>query len=162
MYDGAISGNPDILREFEKRRRNPKPSDSSLEYVSKMAAEAQAKYHYKGSSWSGENLREMAVKVGRDRVYDTVYRLYSQGVHSQPRTMNNYAADTPTGLVFSLAESDNFVEESLVTEFDFLYSIIGAADKHFEWGAEKVLDEVAERYVNAVGNINEVALGDTK
>lgn len=145
---------PAFAEEIRKRALKTLPTQNTPEEIKKYAREAQTKYKYKNVGWSDKSIRDMSEEVGRLDAYSTVYRLQSQITHGATRVMNDYVKAAPKGFTIEIGPSENWISESLVTAFDFLYSIAGEYDKMHELGFAKNIDAVAEKWVNQVDEIN--------
>lgn len=154
MFETTITNNPEILSKFNERRNSSKLDRELFEHVLDMAKKVEQKYAYKNGTWSDRDLRSMAQSVGRDSMYDLVYRLYSQNTHSFARTMNDYARSTSEGIEYSLAESENWIQEDLIAAFDCYSQIVEAVSKHFSWVDAEQLDLIKSRLWEAVDKIN--------
>lgn len=145
---------PELVKIMEERALNPLPTDTSPEEIEKRAKEAQEKHKYNNVSWSDKSIRAMSEEVGRLDAYLTVYRLQSQITHTATRVINDYVKIGKKGFTVEIGPSENWISESLVSVFDFLYSIAGEYDKMLELGFDKRLDAVAEKWVNQVDDLN--------
>lgn len=150
----AIEHTPEMMSLIEQREMHPKPGDETSKKIHDMAKQANDKYKYKGTSWSDKSIKEMAEEVGRGKQYGTIYRLHSQHVHSASRTINSYVSMTLTGLEYSMGISENEVEVSLVSAFDFFGTTFDQVGDHMGWGTEPKLKELVDRYVKAVHSLN--------
>lgn len=153
MFDYAKT-KPDLVKEMEDRVANPKVGDTNVEEVMKIAKEVQEKYKYNRTGWSDKTIYDMAVDVGRVDNYKTIYALQSQIAHTAVRVMNDYVKESGSGLNIMVGPGLNWIENDLVALFDFYYSIIGECDKLFQFGFDKRLDDIAKRYLDFVGDIN--------
>lgn len=149
-----VEQKPELLLQLEQRALKPKHGDVSIIEVREMAKKAQEKYRYKGYNWSDKSLGEMAEEVGKGGQYKTMYRLSSQHAHSHARVMNDYVKSTKDGYINFVGISENWVEEDLVMAFDFFSNIFAATSDHFEWGAEKELDPLYQKYLAVMEKAN--------
>lgn len=153
MFDYA-KGKPEILEKLRLRVINPLPNDTRIEEVEEQARLAQEKYKYNRNGWSDKSLHDMAVEVGRIDAYKTVYRLQCQLHHNLSRSLNEYAKKEKDGIVFDVGQSENWVEESLVVAFDFLYSILSAFSDHFKLSLTTKLKNLEDKYVTELSKAN--------
>lgn len=135
MY-ARFKDDPKAKEAFEERKLNPKPNDNSPEFVEEQAKLAQEKYKF-GNNWSGKNIREMAVGVSREQMYDTVFRLQSQLSHTNPRAVNEYVSEIDSEFVIEIGSSERWIDEALVSTFDCYYNIVGEYDKLLKLGFAK-------------------------
>lgn len=141
---------PELLLQLEQRALKPKRGDISITEVKKMAKQVQDKYGYKNYNWSDKSLGEMAEEVNRSGQYKTMYRLSSQHTHSNSRVMNDYVKPTINGFTSFAGISDNWIEEDLVMAFDFFSSIFASASDQYNWGVEKELKPLFDKFVKAM------------
>lgn len=153
MFDHVL-GKPEIMKKIQERINNPKPDDSTIKEVKEQAKLAQEKHNYTDKGWSDKSLYDMAQEVGRIDAYKTIYRLECQLDHNATRSINEYAKQSKGGVVFDVGQSENWVEESLVIDFDFYYSILGAFNSHFKAGFDTELSDLENRYVTELSKIN--------
>jgi len=154
MFETTITNNPEILSKFNERRNFSKLDRDLFDYVLEMAKKVQEKYVYRKNTWSDRDLRSMAQTVDCDKMYDLVYRLYSQNTHSQARTMNDYAKSTSEGIEYSLAESENWIQETLIAAYDCYSQIIKAVSNHFSWDSDEQLETINIRFWETVSEVN--------
>lgn len=139
---------PNLVKELEERRINPKPGDLSIEFIKQKAEEAQKKHNYViRLGWSDKTIREMAEEVGRSDAYRTVYNLQSNLSHSAVRSMSEYLKLDEKGITIDVSQTFNWVEESLVTAFDFFDAIIKNFNEFYQLGLEEKIDNLEKRYV---------------
>lgn len=144
MY-GYAKTKPHLVELINDRQVNPRDGDNSIEEIETTAKLMMEKHNY-GKSWSEKNIREMSAEVGKDGLYDTMYVLQSQLIHTSPRATNEYISRAGDKYVVSVGSDGKWIEESLVSAFDCLYSVLGEVDKFFELGLSGDLDNVAKEY----------------
>lgn len=89
-------------RPVAERRQWEKDSERVLREVER----GKRKYGFKaGQYWSGKPLKEMAKEAGKGWLmrYESVYRIYSDVVHSNIATARDYVSQIPTGGVLITA-----------------------------------------------------------
>ena len=153
MFTYAL-GKPEIMDKIQERTNNPRPDDTTIQEVEEQAKLSQEKNNYIERGWSDKSLHDMAQEVGRIDAYKTVYRLQCQLDHNATRSVNEYAKQSQSGIVFEVGQSGNWVEESLVIAFDFYYSILVAFNSHFKAGFDKEISDLENRYVTELSEIN--------
>lgn len=137
------------LDKLIEKSRDPRLSTAVVQKISDEESEVQSKYKYK-KGWSDKSLRDMADAVHRLDAYNTVYKLQCQIAHNATRSMNEYAKETPEGIVLEIGPSENLVEETLVIVFDCFYHIVKAYNEHYIVGFNTALEELSIRYSSTV------------
>lgn len=156
MFDYLSTTDSPVFREFKKREANPKPGDVTTEEVIQKADEMQNKHKYERRyAWSDKSIYGMSKDLGKHDAYSTVYHLQSQYTHTAVRVMNDYLKSDNYGYSVTIEASDNWIEESLIAAFDFLYNLAGAHDKQHELGYAGRLDQIASRWEDEVNKISD-------
>lgn len=153
MFDYA-SEKSEIMGKIQERTNNPQPNDTTIQEVEEQAKLAQQKNNYNDRGWSDKSLHDMAKEVGRIEAFKTIYRLQCQLDHNAPRSVNEYAKQSQGEIVFKVFQGENWVEESLVIDFDFYYQIVVAFNSHFKAGFETEILDLENRYIAEVSTIN--------
>lgn len=154
MY-GYIQSKDSIRKVMEA---DPRHTKEHLEEIKEGAENAQATFDYFHFSWSDKNLAEMAKAVRLKDVYETVYRLQSQLAHSATRSMNEYIFEVDGKFIHETGASDKWIDEALVTAFHFHYLIVGVWNKSFSLKMDNSIDDLAKRYTEEVGKLNQSEL----
>ncbi len=155
MYQYA-QNKPEAMKMIKEHSAHLKENENSIEEVLREADLAQSRYNYDPRyGWSIKSIRGMSEEVGRVEAYDTVYSLQSNLTHSAIRALNEYLQlDKKGGILVDTSESDTWVEETLVTTFDFFYHLIVAWDEECDLGLKESLDTISKEYVAEVDKIN--------
>jgi hypothetical protein len=144
---------PELVKLMEAREANSKYEQITRD-VEKNYKRVMKKYNYDNRGWSKKSIYDMAIEVGRMDAYRTAYKLQTQFSHSATRTMNDYIKTDGKSFFVQTGSSDNWIDETLVAAFDFLYFIAADYDKLHELGYNKRLDEIAKEWTEEVGLMN--------
>lgn len=136
----------DILEKKEKKYPN------IIKEIESECKRVKDEYNYSNTSWSDKSIKDMAEEVGRIDNYYTVYKIQCQLSHSNARSVNEYAVEGESDLIFRIGPSDNLIDETLVASFDFMYHITLEVSKLFKWGIEDELTTLSDEYVK---NLND-------
>ena len=153
LYD-YIFNNKYLLTKLNKKIDGIKHKKEDLEEINKEYQWVKNKYKYKNLGWSDKNIKEMAKEIGRIDAYNTVYSLQCTASHSSARNMNEYVKQESKEFIIDIGLSSNYIEESLVINFDFFISIVREADKIFKWNLKNQLDQITNDWGKTVGEIN--------
>lgn len=152
MYD-VIVQNPKLLIELNKKAESDGGANSVSE-IGERSNEVTEEYNYqRHRGWSDKNIREMFVDVGREDLYNTVYKLQCILGHSNARSMNEYVHKSDTDPTFNIGPNWDMTRTALVPVFDCFFHIMKEADEQFSWGLDKSLEDLAEEYGNVVGKL---------
>ena len=151
-----VQSEPGVSAAFDARAQNPREGDSSVEEVSKMAQKMRKKYHYDlRKGWSDKIIKQMSEAVGLESIYMTAYRLMSDLHHSAVRTMNDYFSQGANGEIMAdTAPSERWIQETLVSSFQFFIMIIDKWTDEFNLGLDDKLQKLSDDYVNNVRGLN--------
>ncbi|MBU1033945.1 helix-turn-helix domain-containing protein [Patescibacteria group bacterium] len=142
---------PNLLKILEERESRPKPDDTDIKTINKKSKEVIKKHNFDiRTGWSGKTIKKMASSVGRLEQWETIYRLQCQLSHPSPRGMNGYFSKDEDGLVMDVGRNENYVEESLISAFDFFGSTIDIVGDLMNWDTEKELSSLLERFKTEV------------
>ncbi len=96
----------------------------TIDGIIERAKKNQEKYSFKPNNWSQKNLFEMALAIGQDHTYRTVFKIQCQNVHPAPRSMTGYMIRTKDQLYFDPSPSEKDIDHCLVEAFDFTSNIL--------------------------------------
>ena len=150
MYDYAINH-----EEYKSLLTEAAP-EGGIEELMRTANEMQKEYKYdRRFGWSDKSIRGMAGDVNLLSIYDTVYGLHSNLVHSAPRTANDYVS-SPDMQEFTVqtGQSEKWVEESLVTAFHFYGILVDHWQDTFSVDIKNEFEKLTKDYVEAVGKLH--------
>lgn len=145
---------PSLIKAMEARLVFPKSNDGGVEEVKEQSKAAEDKYGYKNMGWSDKSIKRMAEEVGRIDAYNTVYFLQSNISHSAVRVINEYVKEERGGCIIEVGQSKNWVQEDLVTAFDFFSIIVNKCNEMMNLDFDKQLNDLVKKYVKEVGQIN--------
>ncbi|OGH47879.1 MAG: hypothetical protein A3A51_00040 [Candidatus Levybacteria bacterium RIFCSPLOWO2_01_FULL_39_10] len=147
MYDYAIKN-----EEYKSLLTEAAP-EGGIDELMRTADEIQKEYKFdRRFGWSDKSIRRMAQDVNLLSIYETVYGLHSNLVHSAPRTANDYVS-SPDEQDFTIqtGQSEKWVEESLVTAFHFYGIVVDHWQNTFEVDMKDEFEKLTKDYVEAVG-----------
>lgn len=138
---------PELLKMIEEREKRPKPNDMDIKTINSMAKKATDQHGFNMvKGWSDKSIKQMSEDIGRGDQYKTVYRLQCQLSHPTPRGMNTYFNRNSEGWVMEIGTNENYIEESLVTAFDFFGSTLDTVGDFLKWNTEQKLSDLLTRY----------------
>lgn len=154
MLETSIKNNPKTQKMFDEREANPKPTDESSKVIRKRAREAKEIYGYQ-NGWAPVNLADMSKKVGLQPLYDTVFRLYSQVIHTAPRVFNYYLhKNSDGGYTLDYNPSMLNVDDTLVGAFSTMFMILDTYCELTHAIPKDDLQKVFDDYIEIVDQIN--------
>lgn len=150
----AHADNEKVMREIELRESKPTKNQDSVEFVNQRAEEVQNKHNYDRYRWSDKTLKGMSEEVGKMNVYNSIYKMQSQLIHSEARAMNEYIEIGNGEPAINVGPSNNWIEESLVSAFDFFITVAKTYDNYHKLGLEKKFQELEKQHESKVRELN--------
>ncbi len=150
----AHADNEKVMKEIKLREAKPTKTQDSIKLVKKRAEEVQKKHNYKRYQWSEKSLKGMSEEVGERITYSSLYGMQSQLIHSQARAMNEYVEVVDSEFVINVGPSKKWVEESLVSAFDFFINVAKTYDNYHKLGLEKKFLKLEGRFKSKVEELN--------
>lgn len=139
-----------LIELMDQRELTSQQGQDTREEVEKNAFIVQQKYGYNRFGWANKTIKQMAEEVKLGDAYKTIYSLQSQFVHNAVRTMNDYLKATQTGFSVNTGPSENWIEETLISSFDFLFSIAKEYDKFRNLGYKNKLEKIYKEFKKEV------------
>ena len=142
LYD-HIATRPELLKD---ERATPE----IFQQIQSAYDDVKENYE-KPFTWSDKTIAKMSKDVGREEDYKTAYKIQCMLSHSESRSMNEYFKEDDDGsLVIDIGAKTNLIEESLVKNFDFFFSVLERADKIFVFGLEKEFEKISKKYIDLI------------
>jgi hypothetical protein len=134
----------------EELVNDPRATPKIFAEIEKNSNEAKKEFDYgTRRAWSDKSIENMAREVGRWEAYKTVYKLQCILSHSEARSMNEYIKDDGDGFLIDLSPNENYIVQSLVSSFDFMYHILLGAFSVYKWDTSELKD-IEQKYLEAV------------
>lgn len=96
-------------------------------------------------TWSKKSIFQMAKEVGLESLYNSLYALGSQLIHSASRSANEYIKENNGEMELITYPSDIYIDESLVGSFMCFHHVIRQLDEVFNLGLSDALSELEKR-----------------
>lgn len=113
-----------LKKLIRQRERKLQPDDKTLEEINRKATKVMKRFKYRSDTWRPENLYNMAVKVKLGPLYQTMFKLHSQVVHTAPRIINNYAVINNGHLNYTYQPSHKHISDALFSSFSHTFGIL--------------------------------------
>jgi hypothetical protein len=147
LYD-HIATKPELLKD---KRATPEV----FQRIQTAYDEVKENYE-KPFTWSDKSIAKMSEEVGREEAYRTVYKLQCILSHSESRSINEYFKEESDGsLAIDVGAKTNLIEHSLITDFDFFFSILENANEVFKFGLESEFEKVSKKYADLLNSNRE-------
>lgn len=125
--------------------------EKESEQVRREAKKAKDQYGFrKGTYWSGKTLKEMAKEVGWLPRYEVIYKIYSDVMHSNIGSSQDFISSSDTGTIF-VQRKARFPHANPVMREAYCYLTVAFsfADAYAGLGMEAEIDEAMKK-VNAI------------
>ena len=131
---------------MERSHNYPGPLFDGVRKLATEAAIDELKKDIKSESVQRLHIENIARSVGLEAFYDSVYRVFSQDVHVQARSLEEYVCTGEDGEIasFEWGPQDEDVPMCLATGVDLLIRSWGAIDLLFKVGVESKLQAYRE------------------
>lgn len=141
------------IKEAAREGAKKYPDYPSEEEIKKLTEEA---IELTGNSdkWSGKSIREMAEEVKLKDMYDLLYRLISNLVHSTSSSFTDYLhidSTKPTQIKIDLGPSGKWLVEALSVAFTSYFHLCELWNQMLHWDVEGELKQFASRFEKIVG-----------
>lgn len=154
MYKKYGATKDEIVYEIKRRELNPGPHAATLEDILHQYDRVKKEYGFTDKGWSDKNLADMAREVGMLELYKSVFKLQSNFSHTSPRAINDYIKYEDEVYIVQTGPSYNWIEQNLISCFDFFHQILTAFNGSVEAGFKKEIDTIVKDYLNEVNIVN--------
>ncbi|CAG1020642.1 hypothetical protein DOJK_00486 [Patescibacteria group bacterium] len=122
----------------------------------KARAKAHRKTYTEGDAdtWSKKSVWQMAKDVKSEDLYNSLYTLGSQLVHSGSRSATEYFKIINGEVDLQTYANYSYVNESLIGGFEFFLQIVKDLNKILELNLENELNNLEQRMVSIVESLN--------
>ncbi len=137
-----------LKKLIRERMKNLQPGDETPEQLNTKAVKAMKRFKYRSDTWRPRKLTlyDMAVKVKLGSLYQTMFKLHSQVVHTAPRIINNYAVIKNGHLNYTYQPSHKHISDALISSFTLTLGILKVFNELTHTISQESLDSIEMKH----------------